>query len=246
MEIIGQDLVEGSDPLAARTNERSTNYNYTQIYQEKVEVTRTKRAQAMLASTGDPYDHEVMKKMRELKVRKERNVIFGSRTQTLASGLRTAGGLFSFISTNTRSGNAAAVKTTVNNIMRDVYTQADIGADGLVLFVSPAVKVAISSNWDATLRRWDTGATNASTGVVDRIGTDFGALTVVVNRHLPTTKGFLLRREFLADVAFSNGAWFHELLSKTGDGEKGEIVGEYTLEVKAEKAHGIITVTDAA
>jgi len=91
VEIVGQVLTEGGDPLDARSQERTALFNYTQIGQEKVEASRTARKQAVYAQ-NDPYDHEVQKKFRELAIRFERQLVLGQRYQS--GSQRAFGGLF--------------------------------------------------------------------------------------------------------------------------------------------------------
>jgi hypothetical protein len=237
-EIIGQYRNEGSDPEDARSVERTLPYNYTQWGQEKVEVTRTQAKRAMYG-VSDPYGHELMKKFKELGIRFEKSMVNGYRTLSSDSKKRFMGGLFYYISTNSRSGVVANTKSLINSLIRDAYTA---GGNPDTLMVSPAVKAAISTNIDPTLRRTD--RTDRVGGyVVDTIETDFNTINVVANRHFPLTKGILLQREFIKRRPFD--PYFHELLAKTGDADKGHIVGEQSLEVKNEKAHGILTLTDA-
>lgn len=238
LEIIGQYRNEGADPEEARSVDRDTKYNYTQWGQEKVEVTRTDRKRGLYGQ-GDPYDHEVMKKFKELGIRFERSMIHGYRTFSGDSKKRFMGGLLYYISTNTQSGLKANVKDLINSMMLTAYDQ---GATPGVLMVSPAIKAAISANIDSTLRR--SSRTDRVAGyVVDTVTTDFGDVDIVANRHFPRTKGVLLQREFIKRRPFD--PYFHELLAKTGDADKGHIVGEQSLEVKNEQAHGVLTVTDA-
>ena len=238
LEIVGQYLVEGADPQEARTQERTGKYNYTQIGQEKVEASRTARKRAMFAQV-DPYDHEVQKKFRELAIRFERMLVLGQRSISTDNTQRALGGLFYNITTNTRSGVVANAKALVNSLVRDCWTA---GGSPTTLMCSPAVKAAISTNVDPTLRRFDVSAVIAGY-VVEKITTDFGTIEIVPNRYFPKTKGLLLQREY--DIKRVFDGYHHELLAKTGDSDKGEIVGEFSLEVKNEKAQGILTLTDA-
>lgn len=241
--IIGNLRDEGSDPLDARSVERTENYNYTQIGQEKVEATRTARhrgARGGLYGQADPYDHELMKKFKELAIRFERSLVHGRR---YSSGKkRFMGGLFEFTSGgNSASNTSANAKTALNSLIRAAYED---GSTAKVLMVSPAVKAAISANVDATLRRSDRGETTGGY-VIERFLSDFGEVAIVPNRHFPTTKGLLLQQDQLARVNFD--PYFHEPLAKTGDADQGHIVGEFTLRVKnGTKAHGVLTLTDAA
>lgn len=235
--IVGQYRNEGGDPSDARSVERSTNYNYTQMGQEKVEATRTQRKRAMYGG-GDPYDHEVEKKFKELAIRFERSLVVGQRVMSGDNKKRFMGGFLFFVTTNAESNTKANVELAINNLLRKTY---EAGGTPHTLMVSPAIKSAISAI-DADKRR--TTRTERTAGeVVDRYESDFGEVNIVVNRFLPKTKGLLIQDEFCKRRVFD--AYFHELLAKTGDSDKGQIVGEFTLEVKNEKAHGVLTVTDA-
>lgn len=241
LAIVGQYRNEGSDPEDERTQERETDYNYTEIDQEKVSATRTARKRAMFAQT-DPYDHEVMKKFRELAIRFERKLLLGTRIAPDSAGRRAMGGLFSYSSSfNSQSGAKAVIKTKLNALVRDAWS--DGANDANTLIVSPAVQAAITENYDATLRQ----AYRSETIVgftTQRVLTDFGSVELVVDRYMPTTKALLLSRSFLKKRVFDG--YFHELLAKTGDADSGHIVGEHSLEVKEPDAHGVLTVTDAA
>lgn len=237
VEIVGQVLTEGADPLEARSQERTALYNYTQIGQEKVEATRTARKQSMYAQS-DPYDHEVQKKFRELAIRFERQLVHGQRYQS--GSTRAMGGLFYYISTNSVSNTVANAKTAVNSLVRTCWTA---GGSPQALWCSPAVKAAITANYDAALRRTERSDVVAGF-IVDKIVTDFGTIEVYANRYFPTTKALLLQREYDTKRVFDG--YTHEMLSKTGDSDKGQLVGELSLEVRNELAQGILTLTDAA
>lgn len=238
LQIVGQYRNEGSDPEEARSVEVTGKYNLTQWGQEKVEATRTQRKRAMYG-IADPYDHEVQKKFKELAIRYERSFVHGQRVESSDKKKRFAGGLFYFIQDNAVSGVKANIVTLLNQLIRKTYE--DGGTPG-TLMVSPAIKELISLNVDPALRR--TNRTETTGGyVIDRYMSDFGELEIVPNRHFPKTKGLVLQKEFIKRVVFDR--YFHELLAKTGDADKGHIVGESTIKVKNERAHGVLTVTDA-
>jgi len=239
LEIVGQYKVEGSDPEAARSVDRTTNFNYTQIMQEQVAATRTSRKRDIYGG-ADPYDHELEKKFKELAIRSERAFVFGQRSISGDSQQRQMGGLFYYITTNTASGTSANAKTVLNDIIRKCYEAGGTATDAMV---SPAVKAAISTNVDPSLRR-STVDEKQGGFVIDKYMSDFGELNIVVNRHFPKTKGIVMEKEYIQKAVFD--PFFHELLAKTGDSDKGEIVGEHSLKVRNEKAHGTFTLTDAA
>lgn len=238
LEIIGQYRTEGSDPEDARSVERTLPYNLTQWGQEKVEVTRTGRKRGLYGQS-DPYTHELQKKFKELAIRFERSLVLGQRVESGDKTKRFMGGLLYYITTNSQSGVKANVKTLINSLLRSCY---DAGGAPRTLMVAPSVKQAISENVDATLRRVTRDDTTGG-HVIEKFLSDFGEVDIVMNRHFPATKGVALQEEFVSRRVFD--PYFHELLAKTGDADKGHIVGEMSLEVKNEEAHGVLTVTDA-
>lgn len=244
LKIVGQYRDEGSEPEDMRSNERNARYNYTEIFQEGVEATRTARrrgAGSGLYGKGDPYDHEVMKKFKELGVRFERSIIHGQRAISSDAKRRSMGGFFYYVSTNTASNTAANAKTALNSLLRQMYNQ---GAPSRTMLVcSPAVKQAISLNVDASLRQ-ASHQTRKAGFVVDNYLSDVGEIEIAINRHLPTTKAIAITTEYAKVVNFD--PFSHELLAKTRDGDNGHIVGEKSLQVKNEKAFGLLTITDAS
>lgn len=236
LNIIGQLPTEGGDPNLLRSVDRTNPFNYTQIAQEGVSVSRTERKRAVYG-VADEYTYQVQKKFKELAIRVERSMTLGVRFQS--GSTRFMGGLLAFLTTNTVSNTAANSKTAVNALARKCY---DAGGTPKTLYVSPGIKQAFSANIDPTLRRSERSDSQQGY-VVDSILTDFGVIEVVVDRHLPVTKGVLLQEEFDTRRVFDG--YFHEFLAKTGDGDKGEIVGEFSLEVKNQAAQGVLTITDA-
>lgn len=240
MEIVGQYNTEGGVTPNARTIERAAKYNYTQILQERVTVTRTERKRAMYGYT-DEYEKQLMKKFKEVNIRSERAAIHGQRTISGDSKQRFMGGFFFFISSNSQSNTKANAKTALNALLKQAYTNGAPGS-GMTLFVSPNVKAAISDNVDPTSRRW-MNSERVGGFVVDRYQSDFGEVAIVPNRHMPQTKGLLVYREYNSRVNYD--PFFHELLAKTSDSDEGQVVGEWTLKVKNEVHQGILTLTDA-
>lgn len=238
LNIVGQYKAEGGAPPEARSIEQTAKFNYTQIGQEKVEATRTQRKRAMYGTT-DPYEHEQMKKFKELVIRFERSMVHGQRAISGDQKRRFMGGLLYYITTNSVSDVKANAKAAVNSLLQKTYEAG--GTPGL-LMVSPAVKGAISDNVDVSGRR-TTRTEKTGGSVIDRFESDFGEVEIVANRFFPKTKGIVLQEEFLKRKVFD--PYQHETLAKVGDADQGEIVGEFSLEVKNEKAHGVLTLTDA-
>lgn len=241
LELLGQYNAEGGDPLEPRSIERVAKYNITQIGQEAVQATRTARnrgSRGGLYGMGDPYSYELGKKFKELAIRFERSLINGVRVEDTNAKKRFMGGFFYYLTTNSTSDVKANIKTALNAALRKSY---DAGGTPDTIMVSPAIK-SVVAGIDETIRR--EGYDSRSAGyVVDSFMSDFGAVDIVINRHLPKTKGLVLKKEDCTLINFD--PYFHEVLAKTGDSTKGEIVGEKTLKVKNEVGMGVLTITDA-
>lgn len=78
---------------------------------------------------------------------------------------------------------------------------------------------------------------------VDTIMTDFGELSVVLDRHMPASQVMVtsLEQLRLKWLAQEKGTLFAEPLAKIGAKERVQIVGEWGLEYGNEKAHGKVT-----
>lgn len=89
-----------------------------------------------------------------------------------------------------------------------------------------------------------------ATGAVNVFVTDFGiVLTMLANRLQPieataTSAVFIIDPEYLACSWLTRIHTFP--LAKTGTADKGEMVGDFTLKVMNEKAHGVIRAVDEA
>jgi len=240
-QLAGQYLGEGLDPLAARSQERTTKYNYTQIMQEAVKASRTARhrgARGGMYGVGDPYDNELEKRFKELAIRFERQLLHGQRTQS--GDFRTMGGLFYYITTNATSGLKANVRTLLDDAILKGYNKG--GSGHYTLVVSPTIKGIIDSV-DASLRPGSKDIGTSAGYTITSYMSSFGEVTVVPDRHMPRTRGLVLQTEYTNIVNFD--PWTHEVLAKTGDADQGQIVAEKTLRVKNEIASGTFTLTDA-
>ena len=69
---------------------------------------------------------------------------------------------------------------------------------------------------------------------------DFGVCRVVLSRYVPTGTVLLLDSSRIGVLPLSGRSFQYTPLARTGDAESGQIVGEYTLEVRNESAHGVL------
>ena len=115
------------------------------------------------------------------------------------------------------------------------------------ILVCSATNKANISNLSAAGTNLVTNQVNATAGTapsfvgaVSVFLTDFGELQLTPSRFMSNDKLFVIDPEYVS-IGTLNGRNFAESeLSKTGDADKTQIVTEYTLVVKAPKAHGAV------
>jgi len=95
---IGSAYREGADKAIGVSTSPTKQYNYTQIFRDPVEITRT-AMQSTGWRTGDPFANDKARVSHKHAVGVERAFWFGDRYETTESSqpLRTTGGLLSFL-----------------------------------------------------------------------------------------------------------------------------------------------------
>ena len=74
----------------------------------------------------------------------------------------------------------------------------------------------------------------------------FGISRVLLCRSVPANTVLLLDTSRLQVLPLAGRSFHYKKLASTGDYEAGEIIGEYTLEMRNESAHGVITGLDVS
>jgi len=69
---------------------------------------------------------------------------------------------------------------------------------------------------------------------------DFGVCRIVTTRWMPQDAVLLLDSSRIGVLPLSGRSFHFKPLASSGDYECGELIGEYTLELKNEGAHGLI------
>ena len=76
--------------------------------------------------------------------------------------------------------------------------------------------------------------------VVGVYESDYGVCRVVMSRWVTAGKVYLLDSSRIEVLPLSGRSFHYKPLAATGDREGGQVIGEYTLEVRNEGAHGLI------
>ena len=78
------------------------------------------------------------------------------------------------------------------------------------------------------------------TNLVSIYESDFGVCRIVTTRWMPKDSVLLLDSSRVKVLPLAGRSFHFKPLSSSGDYECGELIGEYTLELKNEAAHGLI------
>ncbi|MEM8834264.1 MAG: DUF5309 family protein [Planctomycetota bacterium] len=250
IDIIGNAALEGDDKPEVRFTNRVRKQNFSQILTASVEVSGSQLAVQKIG-VDDELDYQKQERLRELLRDLENCVINGvaaaSNPEGNASTRRTMRGIISSLSTNIftpgvggfpddGSGGASLTEPMLNQALESIWDQSSGVIDTIVVGGTQKRKI----NGFATDAR---GYLPEDTAFRDMIGvyeSDFGVAKVVLSRWMPPGSALLLDSSRI-DVLPLSGRSFHaKKLASSGDSECMQVIGEYTLEVRNENAHGVI------
>lgn len=230
LRILGTVLAEGSDPGTARSADRTKRTNYLQIHgPDAVHMSRTQRG-IRRYGVGDEYAHQLANRTVEMTQRIEQNILYGDRVAPSGNGIRTSGGFDYWITSNVDSSSTALTPTLVETQMQACY---DKGGVPDMLTAAPVTMKDLNDIADTNIVRVQIDDPRRGRQRAHMLLTEFGDVMLVRNRFCSPTDAFLwtqgqaIRRVFDPII--------YELLAKTGDSMKGQIVCEEGLQFKGEQ-----------
>ena len=220
---IGSAMAEGSDAPSARAVDRVDRFNYTQIFGPvAIQVSGTEQVVQKYGLVGTEFDHQVANRIKELSIAVEQAIINGIPSAGTGILGRTMGGMTNYISTNVDSSTTTLTDTAILTQMQACF---DAGGNPDRFLVGSKQKRVISG-LDSTNIRYQQ-MTNTRGQVVDFYDTDYGRLSIILNRWALVNQAFLFSRD-QATLMTLRPMQF-EMLAKTGDSTKGQVVAERTL-----------------
>ena len=230
--IIAKPMQEGQDMPADESKARTKVSNYTQIFQKGINISYTMRA-VLQAGVADEYSFQVARRLMEIMRELDSSIILGisSASQGSDTVYRTMGGLLEFVSAsggNTTTTSEALTLSVVNAMAKQIWD--DGGTPNFILV--PGKQKRTISTFDQSARR-SVYDSNVAGYVVDRIITDLGfMLDVIVDPWMPDDTVIMGDLSKVRVMPLRNSAMRAEDLAKTGAAYKGQIYGEYTMEVR--------------
>ena len=246
INILGNAALEGDDKPDARFTNRSRCGNYTQIFTAAVEVSGTDIAASQLG-LADELDFQKQERLRELIRDLENTVINGGKPASNPEGSgsvrRSMKGVIQHLSTNIfhtgDSGFPSGTgldETKVNYVLREIWKVSNGNVDLIVVGGFQKRQINAFCSDSRTYTANDTTFTN----MVSIYESDFGVCRIVTSRWIPQDAVLFLDSSRVSVLPLAGRCFHFKPLASSGDYECGELIGEYTLELKNEAAHGLI------
>jgi hypothetical protein len=246
INILSNASLEGADKPGARFTNRRRCGNYTQIFTATVDVSGTDVAASKLGF-ADEMDYQKQERLRELIRDLENTVINGGQPTSSPQGgdavRRTMKGVVQHVQTNAfRTGDSGFPtgndldEAKINYVLRQIWSNSNGNVDLIVVggFQKRRINSFVSSS-----RSYAAGDTRF-TDLVNIYESDFGVCRIVTTRWMPQDAVLLLDSSRVSVLPLAGRSFYFKPLASSGDYECGELIGEYTLELKNEAAHGII------
>lgn len=246
--VIGNAALEGEDAAAARFTNRARRSNVTQIFSATCEVSGSELAVRQVG-VADEMDYQKTQRLRELLRDLENSVINGfappADAQGTATVRRTMRGLISFLSAGALPANAsplpdgdALTEPILNAALRELWQRGG-GASIDTIVVNGREKRRINE-FVASGRRF-LNAADSYRDAVSVYESDFGVCRVLLSRYVPTGTVLLLDSTQIDVLPLAGRSFMYRPLAVTGDRAAGQVIGEYTLEVRNAAGMGMIT-----
>jgi hypothetical protein len=246
LNILGNAALEGDDKPNARFTNRVRQGNYTQIFTAAVEVSGSDMAARQLG-LGDEMDYQKQERLRELLRDLENTVINGGQPAGNPQGSdtvrRSMRGIIQHLESNVfRTGDSGFPagndldETKVNYVLRNIWENSSGHVDLIVVGGFQKRKINAFCAESRSYGAHDPVVTD----MVSRYESDFGVCNIVTTRWIPQDAVLFLDSSRIAVLPLTGRSFHFKPLSSGGDYECGELIGEYTLELRNEAAHGLI------
>ena len=252
LHILGNAAIEGGDRPGTRFTNRVRKQNYTQIFTSSVEVSGSQQA-VQTIGLDDELDYQKQQRLRELIRDLENCVINGVAPQVDPQGnstvRRTMNGIVNMLQSNLYqpgvngfpigggAGNDSLTEDVLNTALRMIWESSSGQVD--TILVNGFQKRQINSLLFPS--KYYAPEDEDIKNIVSVYESDFGIARVILNRWVPRDSVVLIDSSRMSVLPLSGRFFHYKPLSSQGDVEVGEIIGEYTLEMKNENAHGIIS-----
>lgn len=226
---ISDAALEGADVGGDISQPVRRKNNIAQIFKKDVIISGTVEAVGHLGGIGSQMDHQRNARLKESVRDLEKAVIRGRTSGNSigsATARRTMDGLLARITTNVTS-----IGSLTPELLDDVIKSAwDNGGDDLDLIVA-------DSNYKRQIDAFNTTrieVQNRDETFRNRVSvyeSTYGEQEVMLNRWMPPNSLMVISTQRIHVVPVQGRSFRFMPVSRTGDAEKGMVIGEYTVEI---------------
>lgn len=248
LNILGNAALEGDDAPAARFTSRGRRQNYTQIFTSTIDVSGSMQA-ARAYGVDDEVDYQKQERMREL-LRDLENCVINGVSPTAnqvgsASVRRSMNGIIPLLTTNALApgaggmpqgggtGNDELTEELLNAALKRIWDNSSGNVDTIVVGGAQKRKI----NEFASASRQYLPDDTSYRDMINVYESDFGVCRVIMSRWVPADAVLFLDSSRIEVLPLQGRSFHFKSLAATGDSFKGQVIGEYTLELKNERAH---------
>lgn len=231
--------LEGFNYEVEDPGETTLKENVCQIFWRGYGITETNRV-TRRENIKDVMAYNMQKAMKLIALDEEKAVIENTKmVRGNSSAPRQMGGLPFFIRSNVL-GNGGTPRALTYNLLNDALERLyQAGGEPDVIVASPRSKRILSLLLPLNTDRTQAAASRSVVATIDVFEGDFGKQRVVTDRWLPDKDVYVLSKQYLG-ISFLR-PFTKKDLPQQSDAIKRGIVGELTLECRAEKASARIT-----
>ncbi|QCH28023.1 SU10 major capsid protein [Clostridium tyrobutyricum] len=229
--------VEGSETTEFQASSRIAKNNFCEIFKKAVSVSGTAQASSV-TGIADMYTSEMADRLVELKVNLEKALTNGVKNDGSASPFkRRMDGIFNFVDAGNKITNASLTEDEFKATVKKLWDNG-LGSNGYVCLANADLKEVIDTFYQTQYNY------NAPTGefglVANSINTNYGNVSLMLDRHIPESTLIVFDPNYVR-LGFLRTP-FSEVLAKTGDNVKGQVLAEATIKVLNSKALATFTI----
>ena len=227
---LGTALAEGSDPEAARSVDRVTSYNMTQIFGPTlIHMSGTEQVISKYGINNE-FAHQAMRRTQENVISREQAYVYGRRSDSGTTEIRTMGGLDYYVTTNVNSTSTQLTEVNISALQQTGFNRGGVSDR---LMANPKSLTDLNDIANTSRVRQEVADYKRGRMPIMEFQSEYGVVTVVRNRWVHPLHAFLFSRENVTRRVLR--PLILERLAKTGDSDKAQILCEETLEVKGEE-----------
>ncbi|RLE46027.1 phage head protein [Candidatus Woesearchaeota archaeon] len=229
--------IEGSDYGSPVSTNRERKGNYTQIFEKVAKVSGSQEAVQKYGIKSE-LAYQMANRMKEIARDVEYAIINNTaKVAGSASEARKMGGILAFVTTNVDDNSGTPRDLTEDLLNEGIQSAWQAGGAPNVVVVCGKHK-RIISGFTAGATKYLEAEDKKLVAAVDVYESDFGVVRIIPHRYMLTNTLFILDSNYWK-VAYLRPFKVKDI-PPTGDYVGRVIIGELTLEARAEKANAVI------